>query len=338
MIESTDLVQVQPQRVDLTNTNPEIIELHRRLADTKYLNLLRDMYFKECDEVEIEMCLETCRHLGLDPIARQIYFLKIRDKRLNRNVLTPVVGIDGLRVGAERTGLYGGQIAPEWCGPDGQWRDVWLEQGPPAAARVGIIRKDFDAPLIGIARYQSFVKTDRDGRPTGWWASSPDHMVAKCAEAQGLRRCFAQRLSGGYLVQDVDPYETAEQHAFRVSMADTKGLIAQMREAGTAADLVELGKAAAALPEGEEKNAARDAWAERSRQLAAPKKAKNNGRKRGRPPKKEPEPKPEPEPEQAAAPEPQPEHDYGPPPMTDKQIVDSQEAFGFGDETDNPKI
>ena len=47
----------------------------------------------------------------------------------------------------------------------------------------------------GVARFASFAP-QKDGKPTGQWASMPDHMVAKCAEAQALRRAFPHDLAG----------------------------------------------------------------------------------------------------------------------------------------------
>lgn len=317
------------EREDLTHHQPEVVELeiHRKLRDPRFLNILSDMYFRGCDEVEIEICLETCRHLGLDPIAKQIWFIKIWDSDLRREVLTPIVGIAGLRAAAHRTGEYGGPRDPQWCGPDGVWRDVWLEDGPPAAAKVSVWRKGFEEPAGGIVTYRSAVQTKKSGEPRAKWRTAPAEMLAKCAEALAIRRAFSLEVAGNYKVDEVDQYETAADRAFRMDLADHKGLIAQMLEATTEAQMLELGQAAAALPEGEEKQAARDAWAERSRQLAAPAKRKANGKKK-RASKKKPEPEPE---QQDAKPEPQPEHDYGPPPMTDDQVAESQEAFGFGD-------
>jgi hypothetical protein len=246
---------------------------------------------------------------------------------VRREVLTPIIGIAGLRAAAHRTGQYGGPRDPQWCGLDGQWRDVWLDDGPPAAAKVSVCRKGFDEPVSGVVTYSSAVQTNKEGRPRNKWASAPAEMLAKCAESLAIRRAFSMEVSANVLVNEVDDYERADDRAFRVTLADSKGLIDQMRKASTSAELIELGRAAAALPDGEEKVAARDAWAERSRQLSAPKKPKPNGKRRGRP-KKEPEP------------EPQPEHSYGPPPMTDTQVTESQEAFGFGDSdaTDNSPV
>lgn len=328
MTESTDLVPVE--RRDLTNATPEVMGVQERLADSRFLQLIRDAYFRGCDDLEFQFAIETCRHLGLDPIAKQIWFMKIWDSDLRRDVVTPVVSIDGLRLRAERSGKYAGQLPPEWCGPDGQWRDVWLEDFPPSAARVGVLRSDFQAPVYGIVRYKSFVKTKKSGEATRFWKTSPDHMLAKCAEANAIKKCFPAETSGHYKVQDVDRFETSDEHAFRVKSIDVKGLLGDLKGAATDEQLVELGELAAELPDGPEKTKVRGAWIEAKARIASKRKRikAGNGKKNGKKTAAK-------EPEQAAAPEPQPEHDYGPPPMTDDDAAQAQEAFGFGDENNS---
>lgn len=152
---------------------------------------------------EAVVLLETVRRRRLDPFSRQVYFVKRWDSAKREEVWAIQTSIDGLRSIADRTGRYEGQTKPEWCGSDGVWRDVWLSKTPPAAARVGAYKTGFREPAYGVARYDAYVQTKRDGAVTSFWAKMPDLMLAKCAEALAIRKAFPEDTGGLYVAEEM---------------------------------------------------------------------------------------------------------------------------------------
>jgi hypothetical protein len=127
---------------------------------------------------------------GLDPFARQIYAAEIGGK------WTILGAIDGFRAVAAASREYEGRTEIEFTADGVSWSSAWLSDGPPAAARVGIIRKGFRQPAITVVTWKEF------GRTTGQWRTQPAHMLGIRALSHGLRDAFPQALGGIYTPED----------------------------------------------------------------------------------------------------------------------------------------
>lgn len=175
-------------------------------------------------KAELSGFLHLCQRTGLDPFSRQIYLIGRWDKRAGRKVFTPQTGIDGYRVVANRTiTRLGGTLGYEdtlWCGKDGRWRDVWLEDEPPAAAKVTVLRDGQRFPAV--AGYREYVQTGRDGSPVGMWAKMPAGQLAKCASALALRMAFPHDLAGVYTAEEMAQADnpTPERHLRSVQQGE----------------------------------------------------------------------------------------------------------------------
>ncbi len=153
---------------------------------------IKNSIMPDATQTELALFKQACDHTGLNPFTREIYAVK-RSKKVGdewRQVYSFQISIDGYRLMAERSGLYAGQGAPEWCGLDGKWKDVWTLQTPPYAARVSVYRRGCPVPTVGVAYYDMSVALGKGGVALDQWRKSPAHMLAKAAESNALRRAF----------------------------------------------------------------------------------------------------------------------------------------------------
>jgi len=183
--------------------------------------------------------VELCESRGLDPFARQVH------ATFRGGKLVPIVGIDGMRAIASRTGKYRGQLGPHWCGEDGAWLDVWLSAKPPLAARVQVLHADFTEPMTGTALMREYQQR------TGMWPTLPTVMIAKVAEAIALRRAFPDSLSGLYTgdeIKDVTP-DAARVPRKQLASSSISEFAAWVDSLDSAPDADELRARGAALPD-----------------------------------------------------------------------------------------
>ena len=149
---------------------------------------------KDCPNVELASFLHACNKLGLDPMLKQAYWIRRKNREQVNGEWRDVyrgslqVGIDGFRSLANRQGNYLSSDAPEF-------RD-WFELKDtktgemfqaPGIARV-IVRKVVQGHVgsfVGEARWREFYPGDAAG---SMWRKMPSLMLAKCAEAQALRK------------------------------------------------------------------------------------------------------------------------------------------------------
>lgn len=237
---------VVPIRRDDGRTSSLEIISGQRWWTPGQLAALASIGLAECPDGDRMAFLHLCQSTGLDPFRKEIYLLgrKVKDGDNWTIRWTPQTGIDGFRHLAEETGVYGGRVGPQWAGPDGVWRDVWLDKEPPRAARTGVIRTDrpaqcrkcggpSDAPAHGvlddqhsfederitwaIALYDEYVPMEKvyagsgqnrtatgDERPTSMWRKMPANQLAKCSEAASIRAAFPRRAAGLYEHAEMD--------------------------------------------------------------------------------------------------------------------------------------
>lgn len=186
-------------RADKLEFTPDQVELIKKTIMPPFKMKERGEWIeKPATDDELRLFLYVAKEKNLNPLLRELYAIRNRDGKL-----TFMTSIDGLRIQAERSKVYAGQLGPFWCGSDGVWKDVWLSDEYPVAAKVGILRHGFKEPVWGVAKFKAYAQWKDewvDGRPTGkktligFWAKGDEHMIAKISEACGLRKAFPTQM------------------------------------------------------------------------------------------------------------------------------------------------
>ena len=136
---------------------------------------------------ELKLFLHVADKSGLDPLSKQIYFIKRSGK------MTIQTAIDGFRSIADRTGQYISSEEP-----------VFEEIGNnpvKATVTVGKIVQGVEGKFTASARWSEYYPEKGN---TFMWDKMPNTMLGKCAEALALRKAFPAQLSGLYTGDEMD--------------------------------------------------------------------------------------------------------------------------------------
>lgn len=170
----------------------------------KQLDILKSSICRGVSNEEFEIFLMACMKTKLDPFMRQIYAVKRRARKPDGSfgeVMTIQTGIDGYRLIAERTECYAPGEEPTFC---------YDESGNLISATAYIKKQTKDGTwhtVSASAYIDEYCQRGRDGQPMGMWVNMPRTMLAKCAEAQALRKAFPAEMSGVYTKEEMEQSE-----------------------------------------------------------------------------------------------------------------------------------
>lgn len=171
----------------------------------KHVELIKTQIAKNATPEEFDLFMMMVRRTRLDPLLKQLYFFKYKNRRASEangckcygectcgkavyNSATYVTSIDGLRIIAHRTGQFDGVDEPEY-----KYISNKLYSCSIKVYKAGC--KHAFAATVKFAEYT----TNKD-----LWAKMPETMIAKVAEAHALRKAFPQDLSGIYTTDEMD--------------------------------------------------------------------------------------------------------------------------------------
>lgn len=156
------------------------------------VDLIRRTVAKDATDAELLLFLYQATKAGLDPLAKQIYFRKHRNRKSGEETVTILTGIDGYRLIADRTGSYAGNDDP-----------VFDDEQRPGKATVTVYKivGGVRCAYTASARWEQYYPGDAQGF---MWNKMPHLMLGKCAEALALRKAFPAELAGMHVKEEMD--------------------------------------------------------------------------------------------------------------------------------------
>lgn len=162
------------------------------------IELVKATIARGASDDELSLFLYQAKRLGLDPLSRQIHFVKRWDSDLGREVGVAQTAIDGFRLIASRTGRYRPDDEPP--------KYEYDTQGNLVSAIVKVwtyfpdTREWFKVPAV--AYFREYAQYKKSGELTRMWAKMPHVMLAKVCEALALRKAFPAELSSVYAFEE----------------------------------------------------------------------------------------------------------------------------------------
>lgn len=200
------------------------------------IELIKKTVARGATDDELALFLYRAKQLDLDPLSNQIYFVKrkVRNSRGGYDdIATIQVGIEGLRLIAERSGRYEGQDPIKYIVErNGQIMETeWvLPTDTPIAAKAAVYKKGCVKPFTAVAHYNDYVIKNSDGSPNAMWRRWTI-MLAKCAESLALRKAFPElNFSGIYEPAESSHIETSsaiEIETYEPILSETEHIISE---------------------------------------------------------------------------------------------------------------
>lgn len=167
------------------------------LQDDEIIPVLQSSLYPGAKPESIKLVLGYCKAAGLDPMQKPVHLVPMNVKKPGggrddyewRDVVMPGIGL--YRTQAARTGELAGIDEPIFGPMVSRFGIEFPEFCKVTVYRmIGGLRVAFTACEFWVENYAT-VKRDSD-QPNAMWKRRPRGQIAKCAEAQALRKAFPE--------------------------------------------------------------------------------------------------------------------------------------------------
>src|ERR1041385_6980673 len=176
------------QKAEIVST-PRVVPIQEFTFTQEQIDLIKRMHQAAgLTDDEFKAFLHFCRKKRVDPLLKQAYATK-RKMKDGSSVVAIMTSIEGLRAIADRT--------KEYC-PGGEPEFILGEKNKLIAAKVAVkkfVQGEWHE-FKGIAYFSEFDQGNF------MWNKMPFNQLAKCAEAQALRKGWPEDCGGFYVPEE----------------------------------------------------------------------------------------------------------------------------------------
>lgn len=201
------------------------------MSEADVIRVLQSSLYPGASADSIRMVIGYCRASGLDHFQKPVHIVPMWDSKAGqmRDVVMP--GVTLYRTQASRSGSLAGVSEPEF-GPMATEAIGGQTITYPEWCKVTVRRQlasghvaDFTATEYWLENYAIKGGKEKSIAPNAMWTKRPRGQLAKCAEAQALRKAFpelgaaptAEEMEGKQLHPEDAPAERAMGQAERVT-------------------------------------------------------------------------------------------------------------------------
>ncbi|MGK9451421.1 phage recombination protein Bet [Acidithiobacillus caldus] len=168
------------------------------MSEEELISVLENSIYPGASRESIKMAISYCAAGKLDPLQKPVHIVPMWDSKAKkmRDVILPGIGL--YRTQAARSGEYAGVSEPEF-GEDvtetiggvtvtyPKWCKATVKRRLPSGEIVEFSAKEFWKENYAVKGGQ-----EKSIAPNAMWAKRPYGQLAKCAEAQALRKAFPE--------------------------------------------------------------------------------------------------------------------------------------------------
>lgn len=222
-----------------------------QMNETELMSVLKNSLYPGAKDESIKLVIGYCRASGLDPMQKPVHIVPMSvstgrkddqgwDIKEMRDVVMPGIGL--YRTQAARSGEYAGVTEPEF-GEDVNEKVGDVPMVYPKWCKVTVKRLMSNGVIVEFTakelwRENYATKSAKSADPNAMWKRRPYAQLAKCAEAQALRKAFpefgaqptADEMEGKAIDDDFQG-TTIDGNTGEISMPKSKKTDAGAREA-----------------------------------------------------------------------------------------------------------